>query len=111
MKIATEEFRETIADASSALLLRLMTWPIAIGFLACFVILFRQCVKYLQIGEWPSLSVIDALHYFGSEWARAPDAWLGVHDLLDFMPMSFAAVLLGFAPGLVIALLKGKMPE
>jgi hypothetical protein len=86
---------------------RIVVWPIIIGGLACFGILFYQGSKFLQIGVWQSVSVIDALRYFGSEWAHSPNTWLGVHKILDFLPMSIGGLILGFLP-LILAVLIAK---
>ena len=92
------DFKEKDGFAFGEILTHIILWPIALGFSACLFILLSQCLKFLQSGTWPSISVVDALRFFGSEWATYPDAWLGVHNFLNSLPVSIGAVILGFLP-------------
>jgi len=51
-------------------------------------ILSWQIYKYLRIGSWPSLSVVDALTWCNVKWATTPADWLGLHQSLEWMPLS-----------------------
>lgn len=98
------EFKEKYGIALGEIFTHIILWPIAIGFSACVFILLNQGLKFLQSGNWPSISVVDALRFYGSEWAAYPDVWLGVHNILDSLPMSIGAVILGFLPLIVFIL-------
>lgn len=56
----------------------------------------KQCYTYLRYGVWESRSVIDLMRFFGSNWAASPDDWIGLYNVLEWMPMSIALVLAGF---------------
>jgi hypothetical protein len=68
------------------------------GIVAAIGILGWQVYTYLKLGIWQSLSVITALLWLNIDWARSPHDWLGVYKVLDGMPLSLAAFLIGVAP-------------
>lgn len=47
-----------------------------------------QIYKYLRVGSWPSLSVVDALKWCNVQWATTPVDWVGLHRSLEWMPLS-----------------------
>ena len=54
----------------------------------------KQCYTYLRYGEWKAESVLSA---FDSNWAATPSDWIGLHDILNWVPLSFALILAGIA--------------
>ena len=54
-----------------------------------------QVYHYLQYGIWTSVSVIDAFQWAGMKWAQVPTAWLGLHRILDWCPLSLALPSIG----------------
>lgn len=75
----------------------------AAGFLACLAILGWQCLTYLKVGAWPSLSALDVairlVPESSSDWLLAPDKWIGVHNIMGALPASVTVWLVGLAVG------------
>lgn len=62
-----------------------------------------QILTYLMDGVWNSVSVVDILAHLDVRWAEQPSTWLGLHSLLERVPASAAAIVLGLSLyGLVI---------
>jgi len=68
--------------------------PIFLAFYACVVlpipIIGWQIYSYLKTGEWLPISMLDGLAWLGLDWARIPNQpnWVGLHEILTFMPLS-----------------------
>ncbi len=93
------EPRRPQSDGSSELSpLDILVPILGAGILATVGILVWQIYSYLRLGEWPSLSIITALHWLNVDWARSPHDWAGVHKVLDAMPLSLTAFVAGMAP-------------
>ena len=54
---------------------------------------------YLMDGEWTALSVITALGWLDIEWASSPASWLGVHKILNGLPLALAPFLTALGLG------------
>ena len=65
------------------------------GFTTAFCIVGFQIYHLLRFGKWMPLSVIWALQRAGVSWALYPDDWLGVYKFLDWLPLSFSAIVVG----------------
>jgi len=70
-------------------------------FTGALFIFGYQLFQWLRHGDWKSISVITGLRWLESSWAVYPREWLGVHKLLDFIPLSIALILLGLVPFLI----------
>src|SRR5690349_19132117 len=72
----------------NALVLAIFLVPISLGLV--FVgLLGLQVYAFLQSGVWIGISVLDVLKSFGVQWAIAPDSWLGIHQIIAQLPLSF----------------------
>jgi hypothetical protein len=71
---------------------------LAAGIVAAIAIVGWQVYTYLKVGAWQSLSVITALLWLHIDWARSPHDWMGVHKVLNGIPLSLTAFLMGIAP-------------
>lgn len=49
-----------------------------------------QLYTYLKLGEWHSISVITAMRWCEIKWSFSPTGWLGLYEILDFVPLSIA---------------------
>jgi hypothetical protein len=61
-----------------------------------------QVYEYLRLGVWTPISIITALEWMQVQWAYSPNDWVGLHNILEKMPLSMAM----FTPalfGIVIA--------
>lgn len=59
-----------------------VVWLILAAFLSAAVIVAWQTYFWLRYGAWPSLEVIDGLHYFG---LRTPQVtWIGFQTLIEY---------------------------
>lgn len=58
-------------------------------------ILSWQCWQYLKFGQWHSLSIITLLSHLDIAWANNPTSWFGLHKILNFFPLSLAALVSG----------------
>lgn len=49
-----------------------------------------QVYIWLRTGEWTAYSVLYGLSYFDNlkEWVVYPTSWIGIHKLLDKIPLS-----------------------
>lgn len=45
-------------------------------------------MQWLRHGAWEAISVVTALAWCGSDWARFPTEWVGVHKMLVVLPLS-----------------------
>lgn len=48
-----------------------------------------QTFFFLKDGRWIALSLISPLQWINCRWANHPNDWIGLHQLLDFVPLSF----------------------
>ena len=69
-----------------------------IGFAAAIGIIGWQGYSYLRFGQWPALSIVAVLQWLQIDWARSPRDWMGLHELLDAIPLSLAAFVAGIVP-------------
>lgn len=63
--------------------------------LSSFGIVGWQIFDFLRDGEWVSISIITALVKFDIPWAIYPQDWLGLHKVLDVIPLSAALFVSG----------------
>lgn len=68
------------------------------GFvLAGFGILAFQAYSFLRFGTWVPMSLIDCANaFFDKAWLREPREWVGLHWLLDKVPASLVAIVIGY---------------
>lgn len=59
------------------------------------VIALWQLYNYARSGLWASVSLADLLGWMGSQWARWPTDWLGLHHVLAVTPASVGIGSLG----------------
>lgn len=77
------------------------------GIIAGVVVFAYQLYIFLQKAEWISYSVLDVAKsefisgFAVGVWAKTPESWLGVHKILDFLPLSFSLVVFGVVASLV----------
>lgn len=78
-------------------------------------VLGYQIIFYLKNGAWQPLSVIDGLVYLSQErpslWLLYPQDWIGLHKLLEAIPLSLGIALLGVLWAIVTAMIKVKYDE
>ncbi|KKX30262.1 hypothetical protein YH62_11965 [Rhizobium sp. LC145] len=75
-------------------------WWIGFGlFILGWVTIAVQIYWYLRGGLWTSVSIISALKQLPiekvAEWASNPLDWLGLYQLLEFLPLSGSGIILG----------------
>jgi len=67
--------------------------------LGCFLvpigIVGWQIYEYLRHDIWSSMSIVSALQWGGVKWASAPTDWVGLHRILEWMPLSLTFVVVG----------------
>ena len=68
---------------------------LAYATLGALAVLAWQCYRYLKLGVWPTLTVIDAMKAAGIDWATRPTDWLGVYALLAKTSLALAIFGLG----------------
>ncbi len=74
---------------------------VVIGYLVATVGLFvlgYQVMQWLRHGTWEPISVVTVLAWCGSDWARFPTEWIGIHKMLAALPLS----LFFFVTGLIV---------
>lgn len=78
-----------------------------IGIIFGLAVLGYQVYSYLRVGKWLELSALDGLKYFASSdtwsWLWYPRDWVGVHDLLQSLPLSLFLVLVATLIGMIKA--------
>ena len=73
-------------------------WIVGVGSVIAGVGAFGwQVYHWLAAGEWRAISLLAFFKWadFESPWAESPDTWLGLWKLLNWMPFSVSAVILG----------------
>lgn len=68
------------------------------GFLGGPALFIYQVYFYLRFGEWSSFSLISVLSELDSRpghWALNPESWVGLHYILDFIPLSLVLFFTG----------------
>jgi len=54
-----------------------------------------QVLFYLKDNIWHSISIITALQWFDNKWAQNPETWVGLWNVLEFLPLSLSLIVLG----------------
>src|SRR6516225_11032103 len=71
---------------------------------SALVVLMGQGYYFLQHGEWPQISVITALSHITRPdtpaWLVYPYDWVGIHKLLEHVPLAVAIIPFGVVFGL-----------
>ena len=57
-----------------------------------------QVYVFLRFGYWQPISVVTALARLGLKWALMPEQWIGLHKVLDIVPLSLALFVSAFIP-------------
>lgn len=83
----------------SELLEEVFVWTVMSGIFGAIGIVGWQLYTYLKLGEWHSISVITAMRWFEIKWSFSPTGWLGIYEILDFVPLSIAV----FCAGIILA--------
>lgn len=80
---------------------------VAAGILCGLAVFAYQAYWWLRMSYWFSISIITGLRWLDVSWARAPWDWLGLHALLDFIPLSLALPIVGLvAAGMIMQMAK-----
>ena len=92
---------------------RLALWavmlPIFAAMVGACVIWAYQATTFLQAGYWPAYSSNAGLHFLtGARWFVAPDSWLGVHRMLEFLNAGVALILAAFVAAPIAAAVAPK---
>lgn len=72
----------------------------AIGVLVMIfsgLIIAFQIFVFFDTGEWHKMSIIFLLQLIPEtyHWATHPQSWLGIHKILNFIPLSITVFLIG----------------
>ncbi len=74
----------------------LISLVVATSTLTGFAVFAYQSFMYLRNGIWTSISLIDGFSALSSSsWLLDPKDWLGLHSLLDQVPLSVALIAVG----------------
>lgn len=57
-------------------------------------IFVNQIYTYLKLGEWQPYSIVDSFKSVGLKWASTPNDWIGLWEVLNFMPLSLVLIIL-----------------
>ncbi len=77
-------------------------WLVGLGLLGAIAVWFYQIYIFLLNGFWMSISVVTALSWLKVQWALAPSQWLGLHKILDFLPLSLFSLGIAVVSGWVL---------
>ena len=72
----------------------------ALGFIAAIGVVGYQLVNWFKTGVWKSFDFISFLGEF-SNWAKAPDDWIGLHKLIETVPLTVGLFLIGCLIGIL----------
>ncbi len=78
---------------------------VAFTFISALGVVGWQALNWMKTDEWQTLTVLTGLGSVGVEWAKQPDSWLGIHNLLQHVPLSVAVFWAGMLPALLLMLL------
>ena len=84
----------TASDENFAVLLLL------VGFTCLLACLGYQAFLFARHGLWIEVSAADVMTWLGSEWARHPTSWYGIHRVLSYIN----AGLFVFVPSTLLAI-------
>jgi hypothetical protein len=73
----------------------------ASGFLSGAGVFIYQSYMWLRFSEWQPFSAITLLKWLNVPWAIRPEDWLGLHKLLDGLPLSLTLFVLGVGVGAI----------
>jgi len=76
-----------------------------LGLFAALGVLGWQALTWMKTGEWPMLTLMTGLASFGVDWASSPESWIGIHNLLAYVPLTVAVFWAGMIPALILMLL------
>ena len=72
------------------------------ALIAALGVIGWQALNWMKTDEWQSLTVLTALASFGVPWATSPTNWLGIHNVLQHVPLSIAVFWTGMLPALLL---------
>ncbi len=78
---------------------------VAFTFISALGVVGWQALNWMKTDEWQTLTVLTGLSSAGVKWAAQPDGWLGIHNLLQHVPLSVAVFWTGMLPALLLMLL------
>ena len=82
---------------------------VALDLIAAIGVVAWQALNWMRTDEWQSLTVLTGLASFDVLWATEPDSWLGIHKLLQHVPLSMAVFWAGMLPALLLMLLHNRL--
>lgn len=78
-----------------------------------------QTYAYLYVGRWPPMSILDALTILWKPlqenswniqtWIQHPEEWIGLHAILDWMPLTGAMLLIFCFAGIAFSITESKL--
>lgn len=87
----------------------------AFGFISGVGVLIYQLYLWLKLGEWVSMPLSTLLVWLGFDYSSITNiAWVGVQKLVVWcldLPLSIAAIMLGFAIGYLVGFLVTSINE
>jgi len=78
---------------------------VAFTFISALGVIGWQALNWMKTDQWQTLTVLTGLSSAGVQWAAQPDSWLGIHNLLEHVPLSVAVFWTGMLPALLLMLL------
>ena len=78
---------------------------VALDLIAALGVIGWQALDWMKTDKWQTLTVLTGLASVGVEWAKNPDSWLGIHNVLRHVPLSVAVFWAGMLPALFFMLL------
>jgi len=72
------------------------------ALIAALGVIGWQALNWMKTDEWQSLTVLTGLASFGVPWATSPTNWLGIHNVLQHVPLSIAVFWTGMLPALLL---------
>lgn len=83
----------------------LALYLVAFDFIAALGVIGWQALNWMKTDHWQTLTVLTGLASAGVQWASAPASWLGIHNLLQHVPLSVAVFWAGMLPALLLMLM------
>lgn len=65
------------------------------AMICAFFLVVWQAWRWLQIGEWESISTLIVAEQLIPAWAETPGSWIGVHKIVDRFPLSVSMLFVG----------------
>ena len=82
---------------------------LAVSLFSGLCVFAWQIYEFLRFDIWHSVSLIDVLRIAEMSWATSPNDWLGLHRILEWIPLSLLLPITGVFCALMVGLQEDRI--